>query len=125
MENNNGWITDRLPTPDDAAGIRKVLVWERFKGKEYVALCDYDRVYVGQPWQPIIQPPPYVKPRWKPKDREKYWCIMTHIIGAYSWDNDTTDKKLYNLGNCFQTREEAQEVFEKIKQLLKDHHDGR
>ncbi len=55
------WITDRLPTAEDALE-DTVLVWD---GREAI-LWTYDGVGKGQPWVPIHKLiAPYVKPkRW-------------------------------------------------------------
>ena len=68
------WITDRLPTEDDAKhSSRKVarggadyfsgIVWAMHEG--YAVQRVWSEVQFGQPWQPIVPPAPYVKPkRW-------------------------------------------------------------
>ena len=64
------WITDRLPTEEDQ------------DPHGYVWGCNNEgmvyRTYVenlnGDPWQPIIKPAPYVKPkRWTVE-----WCYAFH-----------------------------------------------
>lgn len=121
---NNGWITDKEPDSTDA-GNQMVWVWEQYEGTEYSALCDYLDVRLGTPWQPIIEPPPYVKQRWKPKKGEEYWGCSTDSIFCLVCSNSKLDSQFYERGNCFQTKEKAEEAFEKITQLLKEHHDGR
>jgi hypothetical protein len=55
------WITDRLPTVEDAVHYC-VLLWDQDEG---VLIWSYDGVNEGQPWMPIPTPAPYVKPkRW-------------------------------------------------------------
>ena len=55
------WITDRLPTEEDAVHYC-VLLWDEDEG---VIVWSYDAVNEGQPWMPILKPEPYVKPkRW-------------------------------------------------------------
>jgi hypothetical protein len=55
------WITDRLPTVDDAMADGKV--WTMYLGN--VVPLAADRIPLGSPWQPIPRPAPYVKPkRW-------------------------------------------------------------
>jgi hypothetical protein len=55
------WITDRLPTREDAHV--DLSVWVCIEGG--VLLWSYDGISLGTPWQPIGQPAPYVKPkRW-------------------------------------------------------------
>jgi len=66
--NNNEWITDRLPTRDDCVIGGTVWVWDRRKvytadSDKEVLLSEYYNVKSGTPWQPIIAPEPYVKPK--------------------------------------------------------------
>jgi hypothetical protein len=57
----SNWITDRLPTIDDAVGF-KVLKWHHVA----VLTWEYDAIKLGEPWQPITKPTPYVNPsRWR------------------------------------------------------------
>ena len=39
------------------------------------------------------------------------------------WFDDATDKRMYESGNCFQTREQAEAALEKIKAVLMEVHD--
>jgi hypothetical protein len=56
----NEWITDRLPTEDDAFE-DWVFVMNRGNVELFLAVS----VTLGLPWQPIVPPAPYVKPkRW-------------------------------------------------------------
>jgi hypothetical protein len=61
---NTEWITDRLPTEEDALEYT-VLLWDGSKA----ILWSYDGVNEGQPWAPIHKLiAPYVKPkRWTVK----------------------------------------------------------
>ena len=62
------------------------------------------------------------KLRWKPKDGEYYFTIVTSMgnlkIHHYMWTNDHSDKTIYKIGNCFKTKEEAEAKLEQIKKLL-------
>lgn len=54
--------------------------------------------------------------RWRANDGEKYYFIYSD--GTIDWSIDTNDEisvKHYDLGNYFQTKEEAEKVVEKIK----------
>jgi hypothetical protein len=54
------WITDRLPTVEDAVAYC-VLVWD----DDGIGIWSCDAVKEGQPWMPIPKPEPYVRPkRW-------------------------------------------------------------
>ncbi len=58
---------------------------------------------------------------WKPKTSEKYYYIDSQhaIVDFFHWDGDEYDCVRYNTGNCFFTKERAEQVAEKIKMLLK------
>jgi hypothetical protein len=64
------WITDRLPTFDEAIGYT-VLKWHKGKPCAWA----YDGIKLGEPWQPIPKPAPYVKP--------KRWTVEWNADGAY------------------------------------------
>jgi hypothetical protein len=82
----NEWITDRLPTREDAHAARD-RVWVCIEGG--VLLWSYDGFSLGTPWQPISKPAPYVKPkRWTVKwdERRDLWAIFdgnlrSHLFG--------------------------------------------
>lgn len=74
----------------------------------------------GKRWNPVTMQ--IEKLRWKPMEDTTYFNILitggaTQII-PYVWRNDTIDRNLYNLGNCFKTKEEAEAKLEQIKKLL-------
>ena len=59
--------------------------------------------------------------KWKPKEDEDYWAVIldtTIIKLVFTWLGSVTDEIRYQLGNCFRTREEAEAMVEKIKELL-------
>jgi hypothetical protein len=57
------WITDRLPTANDAEDGRVWVYFGNFGGE--VRNIHWSHVLIGTPWQPIQRPAPYVKPkRW-------------------------------------------------------------
>lgn len=66
--------------------------------------------------------------RWKPAYGEQYWNIVLGIKGlAIDWScsaESSIDNRLYDIGNCFKTRERAEAALEKIKQVLMEVHDG-
>jgi hypothetical protein len=66
------WITDRLPTREDAHAARD-RVWVCIEGG--VLLWSYDGFSLGTPWQPISKPAPYVKP--------KRWTVQCDLTGTY------------------------------------------
>ena len=65
--------------------------------------------------------------RWKPEYANRYWYITVDEIDAdvspTIWTDETIDRRLYGYGNCFKTREQAEEALEKIKQVLLEAHD--
>jgi hypothetical protein len=69
------WITDRLPTEEDATSYG--FVWTTFDG--IVISRDHRRIEIGEPWQPIQVPAPYVKPKRWTCDYDEYrqtWVIV-------------------------------------------------
>ena len=74
----------------------------------------------GKRWNPDTMQ--IEKLRWKPIEGTNYFHIVlaggvSQII-QYTWKNDTIDKNIYKLGNCFKTAEEAKAKLEQIKQIL-------
>lgn len=64
-----------------------------------------------------------VDERWKPKQSEYYYFIAANSIECVKWcDMHQGDKALYEAGNCFRTRELAEQAAEQIKALLKEFH---
>lgn len=62
-----------------------------------------------------------VKERFKPREDQLYYYVNYYkkdSIGSFCWQGDDTDIDLYELGNCFKTEQEANEIANKIKQLL-------
>lgn len=58
--------------------------------------------------------------RWKPKESEKYWVVITGMgLRFLTWHDNSTDKFWFSSGNCFRTKEEAEAMAEKINKLLK------
>lgn len=71
------WITDRLPTEEDAIADR-VIVWNDDKGP---MLWMYHHVPIGEPWMPI-HCKPYVKPkRWTAEFSVDVWRLVDHREG--------------------------------------------
>lgn len=58
---------------------------------------------------------------WKPKFEESYYYVdSSHArVDFCYWEDDEIDNVRYNAGNCFSTKERAEQVAEKIKMLLK------
>jgi hypothetical protein len=65
------WITDRLPTAEDAVAYC-VLVWD----DDGIGIWSCDAVKEGQPWMPINRPESYVKPKpWTVESVNGYWRL--------------------------------------------------
>lgn len=57
--------------------------------------------------------------RWKPKVGELYYFIdQCWEVKAYVWEADGFDDQQYELGNVFQTYEQAKQELDKIKKEL-------
>lgn len=48
-----------------------------------------------------------VKLPFKPKENEKYWAWGCSMAGWSIWEEKTTDKMCYMLGNCYRTKQEC------------------
>ena len=122
----NKWITDRLPTENDADENGHVWV-TALNGS--VILTPYGWVYPhGVPWmakQKIVPPEPYVKPepkRWKPKYMKPFWTVDLDRIKESYWINDWIDVARFVDGNCFQTEEQAIEAARRMRETLLNYH---
>lgn len=63
--------------------------------------------------------------RWKPKLGEEYWFIWdTGQIKNQVWGTWSYDERRWNIGNCFQTRQEAERAREGLQAYLRRFHDG-
>ena len=64
------------------------------------------------------------KYKWKPAYKDQFFMIITDSSGVYTvktvWNNLPSDQVLYNYGNCFKTREEAEIKVNQIKNLFKN-----
>jgi len=121
------WITDRLPTGDDADEHRSVFYTNEKDGTvTKVGLCDIE---LGDAWMPIpkrIYPAPYVKPepkRWMPDYRQPYYCIGGDAtVYGDIYEDQRFDIAKYNFGNCFQTSDQAIEAARRVRELLLNYH---
>ena len=56
--------------------------------------------------------------RWKPEaDQKYYFSDNDGSVGYNRWDGDHIDRNRFEIGNCFQTEEEAERVKEYLKAL--------
>lgn len=66
--------------------------------------------------EPVIE-------RWKPEPEEKYFYFYNQEeIGICSFNNDPLDKERFKLGNCFQTKEQAEKASELVHKTLMEYH---
>lgn len=57
---------------------------------------------------------------WKPNTNEKYWLIRTYgQTDWFYWVDDENDNWHYLTGNCFKTKEEAEEYKKKIEYIAR------
>ena len=58
--------------------------------------------------------------KWKPKEKQAYWYvdIEGHLTNDL-FDDSIFDNDMYNFGDYFKTKEEAEIAAKKIKHLLK------
>ena len=66
----------------------------------------------------------YVSKPWKPKLEETFFTILIDYgypfyVTKLKWSCTPTYEAMYHLGNCFQTREEAQAMADKFNAILK------
>lgn len=66
----------------------------------------------------------YVPKPWKPKLEETFFTILIDYgcpfyVTKLKWSCTPTYEAMYLLGNCFQTREEAEAMADKLNALLK------
>lgn len=53
---------------------------------------------------------------WKPEEDDVYYCVYPNGCTEYhTWRDDEYDIGVYEIGNCFETEEEAEAVVEKLK----------
>ncbi len=56
--------------------------------------------------------------RWKPEARQDYYCVTSDgSVVKDDWSNWCLDDGRFEIGNCFQTKEEAERVTEYLKAL--------
>jgi hypothetical protein len=65
--------------------------------------------------------------RWKPKNGEKYYFVDSCLwkVNYCYWDDNINDNDLYNMGNCFQFKDQAERALEQFKKLLLSLHGGK
>lgn len=56
---------------------------------------------------------------WKPQIGDTYYFIDGSSANYSTWDDDFIDRDWFAIGNCFQTKEEAEEALIKIQMQTK------
>jgi hypothetical protein len=72
------WITDRMPTLSDLVGVERE-VWYYCSDQGFAFRCHWSDIKnLGEPWQPIQSPAPYVRKRWTVKwdDEWAEWNLL-------------------------------------------------
>lgn len=74
------WITDRLPTEEDAT--EGMVLYTNPHG--IPMLRDYEYMKIGEPWMPL--PAPYVKPkRWTVEWNVDTWVLVDDHLERSYW----------------------------------------
>lgn len=70
--------------------------------------------------KPVNQQDWYDEVKWKPNEMEKYFRLdsISDIDRAY-WTNSFIDQERYKIGNCYKTREEAEQARERVLKAYK------
>lgn len=62
--------------------------------------------------------------RWKPAMAEQYWYVGTDIRETEDCNGEYLfDKQRLEVGNCFQTKDQAEEAAKRIKNTLMSYHE--
>ena len=57
---------------------------------------------------------------WKPKTEEQYFFVKDSFYASGYWnENDEVDNHNFEIGNCFRTKERAEQVAKKMRLLLR------
>ena len=65
------------------------------------------------------------KIRWRAKKGERYFVLYRTAfeVDCYTESFDEIDAKLYNCGNYFRTKEQAEEAAKRVKETLRKYHE--
>ena len=83
-------------------------------------VCTYPSCPLKGLLQVGVENLPEEKPkRWKPRKGNEFFSIYTDgAIEQYIWEGSEYDNQIHQFGNCFKTREEAELMRDKIRDLL-------
>lgn len=120
---NDTWVTYHVTQFSE--GIKSTGVWGndcilRNAAPEEIQELDAQLAAEGKRWNPDTMQ--IEKLKWKPIKDVRYFHIIitggTIQVDDYRWAGDGIDEHLYDMGNCFKTKEEAEAKLEQIKKLL-------
>jgi hypothetical protein len=100
------WITDRLPTKQDADEFGDVWVT---LGNGFVCEWNWRSVKPEMPWQPTNKPAPYVSP--------KRWKVEWNSIGAY-WVVVKDDYRVPQYYLNYKDQDAAQRIAEIYNEVM-------
>jgi hypothetical protein len=89
----------------------------------WVYWVSVSRNWTGQvysPYTPEDSPEWYDEEIWKPKNEETYWIIQsTGNVYPNDWTGHYVDEDYYEIGNCYKTKEEAEEARDRVLKAYK------
>lgn len=68
---------------------------------------------------PVFEPDWYDDVKWKPNKGETYLFIVNDEVMVSIWCDVQTDCERYEKGNCYQTKEEAEQALERVLKAYK------
>lgn len=75
---------------------------------------------IPEDYEPPNKPDWYDEVKWKPEKREDYWFVDTGgDIAMDTWDEMSWDYQIHKVGNCYQTKEEAEQARERVLKAYK------
>jgi hypothetical protein len=104
--NNNGWITDRLPTEEDGSKDPNFYgyIWCYFNGK--VRSINWRHHDDGLPWQPLKVPEPYVKSKrwkvgWSQKGTTTSWTLYSYDQSVHTLLGDLSTEAAERIADIY------------------------
>lgn len=100
------WITDRLPTREDATERH---VWHWCEMLNQARIRHYTHLRKGDPWMPFIVPEAYVKPT-------RFTVVWYHNVQMWGVKDSQDDG--HGLQSNFETKEAAERVAAVYNEVL-------